>query len=192
MRQVLAWREYIWWQYGRLGERLQDLNHFDARRPLPQWFWTGDTRVRCMRIVIERALRTGYTHHIERLMIACSFSVLAGLAPVDVNRWFTSLFVDAYAWVMVPNVFDGLARRRGTRPLHPRAGPCHRRAGGSPAVEPRSALTPSTEREEGGFHRPLAIALDDQVRRPVAARAPVDLAGRAPARPACYATRAWR
>lgn len=105
IRQVLGWREYIWWQYWRLGERLQTMNHFEARRPLPEWFWTGGTRMRCLRIVIERALRTGFTHHIERLMIVSSFSVLAGLDPVAVNRWFMSMFVDAYEWVMVPNVF---------------------------------------------------------------------------------------
>jgi len=105
IRQVMGWREYIWWQYWRLGEKMQGMNHLDAQRPLPTWFWTGNTRMRCLRTVIERTLRTGWNHHIERLMILSSFSVLAGLDPVEVNRWFMSMFIDAYEWVMVPNVF---------------------------------------------------------------------------------------
>lgn len=105
IRQVMGWREYIGWQYWRLGDEMQRMNHLDAHRPLPEWFWTGDTRMRCLRVVIERSLRTGFTHHIERLMILSSFSVLAGLDPVEVNRWFMAMFIDAYEWVMVPNVF---------------------------------------------------------------------------------------
>lgn len=105
IRQILGWREYVHWQYWRLMPGLMEVNAWDAQRPLPRFFWDGDTEMNCLRHAIGRAIETGYNHHIERLMLICNFCLLAGIRPAIVNDWFLSTYVDAYEWVMVPNVF---------------------------------------------------------------------------------------
>ncbi|KPK01775.1 MAG: deoxyribodipyrimidine photolyase, partial [Anaerolineae bacterium SG8_19] len=104
IRQILGWREYIYWQYWRLMPGLYESNYWAAQRPLPQFFWDGQTDMNCLRYIIQRAIHSGYNHHIERLMIICNFCLLAGTDPLAVNEWFLSAYVDAYDWVMVPNV----------------------------------------------------------------------------------------
>lgn len=104
VRQIIGWREYIYWQYWRLMPDLRHANAWNAARPLPRFFWNGDTDMRCLRHVIERARATGYTHHIERLMVVCNFCLLAGIRPSEVNDWFLTHYIDAYDWVMQPNV----------------------------------------------------------------------------------------
>jgi len=105
IRQVVGWREFIYWQYWRLGNAIYESNYWQAKSPLPEMFWNGNTDLNCLGHVIRRALSSGYTHHIERLMIICNFCLLAGINPVDVNNWFLSAYIDAYEWVMLPNVF---------------------------------------------------------------------------------------
>jgi deoxyribodipyrimidine photolyase-related protein len=104
IRQILGWREYIRWQYWRLGDQLLASNFWDAQRPLPDFFWAGQCDMYCLGRVIQRAIETGYNHHIERLMILCNFALLAGLEPREVNAWFLGTYIDAYEWVMAPNV----------------------------------------------------------------------------------------
>jgi deoxyribodipyrimidine photolyase-related protein len=105
IRQIIGWREFIYWQYWRLMPDIAESNYWGANRPLPQMFWDGETKMNCLQHVILRALQTGYTHHIERLMIISNFCVLSGINPLAVNDWFLSSFIDAYEWVMLPNVF---------------------------------------------------------------------------------------
>ena len=104
IRQVVGWREYIYWQYWRQMPGLQKVNFWNAQRPLPRFFWDANTDMHCLHQVIARALNDGYTHHIERLMILSNFCLLAGISPQQVNDWFTTCYVDAYEWVMLPNV----------------------------------------------------------------------------------------
>jgi deoxyribodipyrimidine photolyase-related protein len=104
VRQVIGWREYMYWQYWRLMPQLAQSNHWRATRPLPGFFWTGETDLNCLRHVLRRALETGYTHHIERLMVLSNFAVLAGLEPQAVTAWFKAVYIDAYDWVMQTNV----------------------------------------------------------------------------------------
>ncbi len=104
IRQVLGWREYMYWQYWRLMPELYENNFWQAQRPLPLFFWDGQTDMNCLRQVLQRALESGYNHHIERLMILANFALLAGLQPLEVNEWFLALYVDAFDWVMGPNV----------------------------------------------------------------------------------------
>ncbi len=120
IRQVIGWREYIYWQYWRQMPAMQDVNFWDARRSLPEFFWDARTPMNCMQAVIQRALDDGYTHHIERLMVLSNFCLLAGIEPQQVNDWFLSCYVDAYEWVMLPNVLGmGLyadGGQTGTKP----------------------------------------------------------------------------
>lgn len=104
VRQVLGWREYIYWQYWRLMPGLRTANSWSASRPMPAMFWDGETEMRCIRHVVRRVLATGYSHHIERLMIVCNFCLLAGVDPAAVAEWFLACYVDAYDWVVLPNV----------------------------------------------------------------------------------------
>jgi deoxyribodipyrimidine photolyase-related protein len=104
IRQLIGWREFIYWQYWRLMPELHKSNYWQANRQLPSMFWDGDTQINCLNHVIRRALDSGYTHHIERLMIVSNFCLLAGIEPMAVNDWFLSAYIDSYEWVMLPNV----------------------------------------------------------------------------------------
>lgn len=104
VRQVIGWREYMYWQYWRQMPGLLEANFWQAQRALPGWFWTAETEMACLRRAIQRAISHGYTHHIERLMLLSNFALLAGLQPYQVNQWFLATFIDAYDWVMPPNV----------------------------------------------------------------------------------------
>jgi len=103
IRQILGWREFMYWQYWRLMPGMMDMNVWEARCSVPDFCWTGETDMACLAHVIRRALDTGYNHHIERLMILSNFFLLTGIEPKAVNEWFLSVYVDAYDWVMPPN-----------------------------------------------------------------------------------------
>jgi deoxyribodipyrimidine photolyase-related protein len=104
IRQVIGWREFMYWNYWRQMPALRKVNHWQAQRSLPGYFWNGETDINCLRQIIRRALKSGYAHHIERLMVVSNFCQLAGIHPQQVTDWFTSCFIDAYEWVMLPNV----------------------------------------------------------------------------------------
>lgn len=107
IRQVIGWREYMRGAY-RAMPHLADANHFALTRPLEPWWYTGRGIPRDLpvpvRTVLERVHRWGYAHHIERLMVLGNWFLLQGYNPREVYDWFSALFVDAYEWVMVPNV----------------------------------------------------------------------------------------
>lgn len=104
LRQVLGWREYIKNIYdARIQEWDQD-NFFHFTKPIPQAFWTGETGLLPVDTTIHSVLGTGYCHHIERLMILGNIMLLCEFHPQEVTEWFHCLFVDAYDWVMKPNV----------------------------------------------------------------------------------------
>ena len=105
IRQVVGWREYMYWQYQRLPPKLLQEPFTNKSNPLPKFFWDGKTKMNCLKHVIDRVLEFGYCHHIERLMILTNFCLLAEINAEEVFDWFMSTFVDAYEWVMVPNVY---------------------------------------------------------------------------------------
>ncbi len=105
IRQVIGWREFIRLMYRRHGVEMRKGNFLNHQRPLPQTFWDASTGIEPLDLVINRALDTGYAHHIERLMVLGNFMLLCQTRPDDVYGWFMELFIDAYDWVMVPNVY---------------------------------------------------------------------------------------
>lgn len=105
VRQVLGWREFIRAVYEREGIRQRTTNYWKFTRKIPPSFWSGTTGIPPIDAVIRKVLDTGYCHHIERLMVLGNFMVLCEFDPDEVYRWFMELFVDAYDWVMVPNVY---------------------------------------------------------------------------------------
>jgi len=105
VRQVIGWREFMRGAYDYLGVPMRNGNFWEFEdRPIPEAFYRGETGVEPVDVCIRRALETGYCHHIERLMILGNFMLLCGFHPKRVCDWFMELFVDAYDWVMVPNV----------------------------------------------------------------------------------------
>ncbi|NJM07462.1 cryptochrome/photolyase family protein, partial [Candidatus Gracilibacteria bacterium] len=104
VRQIIGWREYMYLRYWELMPELHQANAWQHQRPLPQAYWSGDTQMRCLQHAVQRVLSQGYTHHIERLMVLCNFALLAGIAPQQVNDWFLEYYIDAYDWVVTPNV----------------------------------------------------------------------------------------
>jgi len=104
IRQIVGWREYIYWQYWQQMPDLLHANGWRHTRAMPQLFWDGDTDMNCLKHVVTRVIEAGYSHHIERLMVICNFCMLAGVDPAAVNAWFLSFYSDAYEWVVTPNV----------------------------------------------------------------------------------------
>lgn len=105
VRQIIGWREFIRASYECDGRTMRRQNFFNHTRPLPRSFWTGETDLLPFDHTISTTLSTGYTHHIERLMVMGNGLLLLGIHPDEVYRWFMGMYVDAYDWVMVPNVY---------------------------------------------------------------------------------------
>ncbi len=105
IRQVIGWREFVRAVYLREGVRQRTTNFWKHSEPIPSCFWTGNTNVHPVDDSITKVLGHSYVHHIERLMVLGNFMLLCEFDPDEVYRWFMELFIDAYDWVMVPNVY---------------------------------------------------------------------------------------
>ena len=105
VRQILGWREFIRAAYEVDGRIMRTKNFFAHNRSLPTGIWNGATGILPLDLTITRSLQYGYAHHIERLMVAGNYFLLSGTNPDEVYRWFMGMYVDAYDWVMVPNVY---------------------------------------------------------------------------------------
>jgi deoxyribodipyrimidine photolyase-related protein len=103
VRQILGWREYVRGVYWTLMPAYAERNALAATRPLPEFYWTGETAMRCLKQVIGDTARHAYSHHIQRLMVTGNFALLAGVAPRDIERWYLAVYADAYEWVEMPN-----------------------------------------------------------------------------------------
>jgi deoxyribodipyrimidine photolyase-related protein len=103
IRQVLGWREFMRGVYFVDMPQLKTANHYGHTNALPQWYWTGDTQMNCMRQCITQTLDNGYSHHIQRLMVTGMFGVTAQISPQAVCDWYLAVYVDAVEWVELPN-----------------------------------------------------------------------------------------
>jgi deoxyribodipyrimidine photolyase-related protein len=105
IRQVIGWREFIQLIYQQSGSMQRTKNFWEFKNPMPKEFYTGETGILPVDDAIKKVLATGYNHHIERLMILGNFMLLCEIHPDAVYQWFMELYVDAYDWVMVPNIY---------------------------------------------------------------------------------------
>ncbi|MBI1344627.1 MAG: cryptochrome/photolyase family protein [Terrimonas sp.] len=105
IRQILGWREFIRAVYILKGGEERTKNFWGFTRKIPASFWEGSTGILPVDNTIKKVLATGYCHHIERLMVLGNFMLLCEFDPDEVYRWFMEMFIDAYDWVMVPNVY---------------------------------------------------------------------------------------
>lgn len=103
VRQILGWREYVRAVYWQNIDNYQHQNVLEAKRQLPQYFWSGKTKMRCMAHAVEQSLDKAYAHHIQRLMITGNFCLLAGVQPSEVDEWYLGIYIDALEWVELPN-----------------------------------------------------------------------------------------
>jgi deoxyribodipyrimidine photolyase-related protein len=103
IRQILGWREYVRGVYWTLMPDYADRNALAATRPLPDFYWTGETPMRCLSEVVRDTAANAYSHHIQRLMVTGNFALLAGVAPREIERWYLAVYADAYEWVEAPN-----------------------------------------------------------------------------------------
>ncbi len=105
VRQIIGWREFIRGMYEARGSDERTRNFWGFTRKIPKSFYDGSTGIYPIDQTIKQLLKTGYCHHIERLMVLGNFMLLCEFDPDEVYRWFMELFIDSYDWVMVPNVY---------------------------------------------------------------------------------------
>lgn len=103
VRQILGWREYVRGVYWTQMPRYARSNALEAQRRLPDFYWSGQTAMRCLSEAIESTRRYAYSHHIQRLMVTGNFALLAGVAPSEIERWYLAVYADAFEWVEMPN-----------------------------------------------------------------------------------------
>lgn len=103
VRQIIGWREYMRGIYWLKMPDYASLNYFENNNRLPEWFWTGKTKMNCLKDAINQSLNYGYAHHIQRLMITGNFALLAGVHPDEVDAWYLGIYIDAIEWVEITN-----------------------------------------------------------------------------------------
>jgi deoxyribodipyrimidine photolyase-related protein len=104
VRQVIGWREFIRGVYYHEGAAYRSRNGLDQHGQLPDFYWSGETNMNCLRHCVNEVLDNAWGHHIPRLMVLGNFAMTAGVHPARVNDWFLAMYVDAVDWVTTPNV----------------------------------------------------------------------------------------
>jgi deoxyribodipyrimidine photolyase-related protein len=105
VRQILGWREFVRYVYHFHSVEQRTRNFWGFERKIPKSFYEGTTGIRPVDDAIKKLKKTAYNHHIERLMVLSNFMLLCEFDPDDVYQWFMEMYIDAYDWVMVPNVY---------------------------------------------------------------------------------------
>jgi deoxyribodipyrimidine photolyase-related protein len=103
IRQIIGWREYVRGIYWLKMPGYVDHNFFGHDRPVPDFYWTGETDMACLRSAIGQTQREAYAHHIQRLMATGNFALLAGVSPQALHEWYLTVYADAFEWVELPN-----------------------------------------------------------------------------------------
>jgi deoxyribodipyrimidine photolyase-related protein len=103
IRQIIGWREYMRGVYWAKMPEYAQLNYFNHTRSLPTWFWTGETKMNCLKHAVGQSLDHAYAHHIQRLMVTGNFALLAGIHPDEVDKWYLGVYIDAIEWVEITN-----------------------------------------------------------------------------------------
>jgi deoxyribodipyrimidine photolyase-related protein len=103
VRQIIGWREYMRGIYWNKMPEFADMNFFNNQEKLPDWFWTGKTKMNCLKDSINQSLDFAYAHHIQRLMVTGNFALLAGVHPDEVDAWYLGIYIDAFQWVEITN-----------------------------------------------------------------------------------------
>ncbi|MCQ8184888.1 cryptochrome/photolyase family protein [Parvularcula maris] len=103
IRQIIGWREYVRGVYWLYMPEYKERNALGAERPLPDFYWTGETDMHCIAECVRNTRDNAYAHHIQRLMITGNFALIYGVLPDEINEWYLIVYADAYEWVQLPN-----------------------------------------------------------------------------------------
>ncbi len=103
VRQILGWREYMRGIYWMKMPEYREMNKLDNQNKLPDFYWTGKTKMNCLHHSITQSLDNAYAHHIQRLMITGNFALLTQIHPDEVDAWYLGIYIDAIEWVEMPN-----------------------------------------------------------------------------------------
>ncbi len=103
IRQIIGWREYVRGIYWLKMPGYERSNFLGNTRPLPDFYWTAETGMACVKAVVNQTREHAYAHHIQRLMVTGNFAMLAGVDPHALHQWYLSVYADAYEWVELPN-----------------------------------------------------------------------------------------
>lgn len=103
VRQIIGWREYMRGIYWNKMPEFATMNFFNNQEKLPDWYWTGNTKMNCLKDAIKQSLNYAYAHHIQRLMITGNFALLAGVHPDAIDAWYLGIYIDAFEWVEITN-----------------------------------------------------------------------------------------
>ncbi|WP_452222642.1 cryptochrome/photolyase family protein [Lacinutrix chionoecetis] len=103
IRQIIGWREYMRGMYWALMPEYKTHNYLENTNNLPDFFWTANTKMNCLKNAIKNSLDNGYAHHIQRLMITGNYALLTQIHPDQVDTWYLGIYVDAVEWVQLPN-----------------------------------------------------------------------------------------
>lgn len=103
IRQIIGWREYVRGVYWMKMPGYREMNALDQDAPLPGFYWTAETRMNCVRQVVEQIREEAYAHHIQRLMITGNLAMLLGVRPAEIHEWYLAVYADAFEWVELPN-----------------------------------------------------------------------------------------
>ncbi len=106
IRQILGWREYVRLIYRFHGRRIRTSNYFEFNRNYSlKKLYDSNTGIFPLDKVLIKLEMIAYNHHIERLMVLGNIMLLLEIHPDDVYEFFMTNYIDAYDWVMVPNVY---------------------------------------------------------------------------------------
>lgn len=103
LRQIIGWREYMRGVYWAQMPVYAEKNYFQHDAKLPEWYWTGKTKMKCLSHAITQSLEYAYAHHIQRLMVTGNFALLLGVHPDEVDAWYLGIYIDALEWVEITN-----------------------------------------------------------------------------------------
>ncbi|SNR79211.1 deoxyribodipyrimidine photolyase-related protein [Maribacter sedimenticola] len=103
IRQIVGWREYMRGIYWKEMPDYKNMNKLENTNKLPDFYWTGNTKMNCLKHAIGQSLDTAYAHHIQRLMIIGNFSLLTQMHPDEVDKWYLGVYIDAIEWVEITN-----------------------------------------------------------------------------------------
>jgi len=103
VRQIIGWREYMRGMYWMKMPEYETFNKLENHNPLPDFYWTGNTKMNCLKCSIKQSLDTSYAHHIQRLMVTGNYALLTQTHPDAVDSWYLGIYADAIQWVEITN-----------------------------------------------------------------------------------------
>jgi deoxyribodipyrimidine photolyase-related protein len=103
IRQIIGWREYMRGMYWAFMPEYKTKNVLNNHNKLPNFFWTGNTKMNCLKHAVQNSINNSYAHHIQRLMITGNYALLTQTNPDEVDDWYLGIYIDAVEWVQLPN-----------------------------------------------------------------------------------------